>query len=230
MEGKRKYIVKKKKQETHDTSTLMLVQEDGTVPSFIPGQFISVYFPELNTPEGKSYSISNPSGEKTLNITVKGIGEFSNRLCAMELGDVLSGSLPYGFFYSEQQDTDLVMIAGGIGVAPFRGMIIGADVQSPKRKLSLFQSAQTATDLLFNSEFTSRKRLTIRYFITREQHPRIQATGRRMRVEDILEDCSIERSEFFICGSISFVRDIWKNLKNHGVNEDRIYTEAFFSH
>ena len=230
MEDRQIYVVKGKKQETHDTATLLLAYADGSIPSFVPGQFISIYFPELNTPEGKSYSISNPPGEKTFNITVKGIGEFSNRLCAMKPGDEVVGSLPYGFFFSEEDNTDLVMIAGGIGITPFRSVIMNARMCSPKRKLSLFQSTRTVADLLFASELSSKDALATRYFITRESQPNIQATARRISVEDVLQNCEIERSEFFICGSISFVRDIWKGLKSCGVNEDQICTEAFFSH
>jgi ferredoxin-NADP reductase len=35
--------------------------------------------------------------------------------------------------------------------------------------------------------------------------------------------------EFFICGSISFVRDMWKGLKLAGIPEENLYTEAFFA-
>lgn len=228
MEDRQIYVVKGKKQETHDTATLLLAYADGSIPSFVPGQFISIYFPELNTPEGKSYSISNPPGEKTFNITVKGIGEFSNRLCAIEPGNIVLGSLPYGFFFSEQDDTNLVMIAGGIGITPFRSVILNAGIQTPERKLSLFQSTRTVADLLFFSELSHKEGLVTNYFITREQQPCVRAVTRRVSAKDILENCNVEHSEFFICGSISFVRNIWKDLKRCGIDESKICTEAFF--
>lgn len=224
------YLVRGKKWENYDTVTLLLSLEDGTVPSFFSGQFISVYFPELNTPEGKSYSISNPPGEKTFAITVKGIGEFSNRLCAMEPGEKLFGSLPYGFFFSEEDDFDLVLIAGGIGVTPFRSTILHTRTHKSERRITLFQSARTAADLLFEEELATISGVATHYFVTRDLTPHQSATPRRMRSEDIIANGRPERTEFFICGSIPFVRNFWHGLKDQGVPEDRIYTEAFFSH
>lgn len=230
MDEKRIYVVTGKREETHDTTTLFLACTDDTIPPFVPGQFISIYFPELNTPEGKSYSISNPPGEKTFNITIKRIGEFSRRLCAMESGAEVIGSLPYGFFYSEQPGTDLVMIAGGIGVTPFRSTILRSIAREPTRRLSLFQSARTADELVFRAELTGLETLSIRYFVTREPSPRLEAAARRMHADDVIERSRPEYSEFFICGSISFVRDMWRDLRKNGIPEEKIYTEAFFSH
>lgn len=224
------YLVRGKKRENYDTVTLSLSYEDGTVPSFFSGQFISVYFPELNTPEGKSYSISSPPGENTFAITVKGIGEFSNRLCALKPGEKLLGSLPYGFFFSEEDDFDLVLIACGIGVTPFRSTILHTRTHKPERSITLFQSARTKADLLFEEELANVSGVATHYFITRDLTPHPHTTGRRMRAEDIIAHCRPEHAEFFICGSIPFVRDFWHGLKDQGVPEDRIYTEAFFSH
>jgi ferredoxin-NADP reductase len=230
MEDKLVYVVTENKRENHDTVTLLLSCEKGSVPPFVPGQFISIYFPELNTPEGKSYSISGPPGKETMEITIKGIGEFSNRLCAMKRGDRIIGSSPYGFFYSEQDDTDLVMIAGGIGITPFRSMIAHALEHEPERRISLFHTVRTAADLIFDKELANVSGLATHYFVTRDTVSSPLITPRRMKPEDIVRNCRPELAEFFICGSIPFVRDLWHGLKSHGIAEDRIYTEAFFSH
>lgn len=230
MEDKLVYVVGENRRENYDTVTLSLSCEKGSVPPFVPGQFISIYFPELNTPEGKSYSISSPPSKKAMEITIKGIGEFSNRLCTMGPGDKIIGSTPYGFFYSEQDDTDLVMIAGGIGITPFRGMIAHALEHESGRRISLFHSAKTTADLIFYKELASVSGLATHYFVTRDTVSSSHITLRRMGPGDIVSNCRPELTEFFICGSIPFVRDLWHGLKSHGVAEDRIYTEAFFSH
>ncbi len=230
MENRLVYLVTENRRENHDTVTLSLSCEKGSVPSFVPGQFISVYFPELNTPEGKSYSISSPPSKKTVEITIKGIGEFSNRLCAMRPGDKIIGSFPYGFFFSEQDDTDLVLIAGGIGITPFRSMIAHTLEHRPGRNITLFQSARTIADLVFDKELANVYGLSTHYFVTRDTVSSPRITSRRMGAEDIVDNCRSELAEFFICGSIPFVRDLWHGLKNRGIAEDKIYTEAFFSH
>jgi len=230
---KLQYIVREKIPETPGVSTLKLSNSDGSTPHYIPGQFITVYFPNTGTPEGKAYSISSPPAEGTFSITVKAIGEFSNRLCAMKPGDEVTGSLPYGYFQSESQVSDLVLVAGGIGVAPFRSMILDSLKRTPKRKIHLFQSARTAAELIFKSELEkaakNSKNISLNYSVTREesiptaiQHGRITAD----RVVDNLP--SLKDPEFLLCGSIAFTRDLWKGLRARGVPEYSIYTEAFF--
>ena len=99
--------------EAPGVSTLSLTFADGSIPKFVAGQYITVYFPETKTAEGKAYSISSAPGENMLSLTVKAIGEFSNKLCAMEPENEIAASLPYGYFTNEDDDQDsmLVMLA-----------------------------------------------------------------------------------------------------------------------
>ncbi len=234
-EPKDRYVVRERIAEAPSVFTLKLLREDGTVPFYIPGQFITVYFPELGTPEGKAYSISSAPSEQTLNITVKSMGEFSHRLCAFKTGDSLTASLPCGYFFSESQTSTLVLIAAGIGVAPFQSIVRDALQNNPERKIYLFDSSRTVSDLIFATTLhtlqSAYENLSVTHFITREE--RIPKEMRRGRISApvILETVGdISDSEFLLCGSISFVRDLWRGLRNGGVAEERLYTEAFFSH
>lgn len=237
-EIKKKYKVQERIMETPTVFTLKFLV-DGGIPKYIPGQFITIYFPELGTPEGKAYSISSSPNESTINITVKAMGIFSNKLCSLVAGDIVSASLPYGYFYSESKDSDLVMIAGGIGIVPFRSMIVDCLEKFPNRKIALFYSNQTTKDIIFKKEFDnlSLKNPTFKviYYITRQKISDPNFINNRICVEDIVGNVKvglkkIAGREFLICGSIPFVRDFWKNLKDQGVSEDNLYTEAFFSH
>ncbi len=236
-ETKNTYIVTEKIIESAAISTLKLTLRDGKIPAYHSGQFINIYFPESGTPEGKAYSMSGAPHEGSLSITVRAMGEFSRRICALGVGDTLTASLPYGYFYSESRETALVMIAGGIGVTPFRSMIKDSLARDPSRKLSLFYSSRTGDDLAFKKEFDRLQRefknLNVFYFVTREKSPDPSIISTRMTIRDILgtgQGKNISGREFLICGSIPFVSDIWKGLRAAGVPEEMIYTEAFFSH
>jgi len=229
------YIVSLTHRESPTTMTISLAPKEGNIPLHIPGQFINVYFPELDTPEGKAYSISSAPNGNNFSITVRGIGAFSNRLCALSVGETLNASLPYGFFSPAREDSDLVLIASGIGVAPFRSIILSV-VQSPlRRRIALFHSVRIVGDAFFHDEFETIKNvypeLSLRYFVTREHGTFSYALPRRMNVVDVLSHIdNLDNPEFLICGSISFTGDMWKALKQSGVPQDSIYTEAFFSH
>lgn len=237
IETRKTYVVKEKIIESATVSTLKLCLSHGNVPAYQAGQFINIYFPELATPEGKAYSMSSAPHEDTLSITVRAMGEFSNRLCALCVGDTLEASLPYGYFYSESKESNLIMIAGGIGVTPFRSMIRNFMKHDTSRKLALFYSARTHDDLLFKKEFDCIQKdhpnFKGFYFVTREKRFDSSVIYTRMNIGDILGSSRRKRilgREFLICGSISFVRDVWKDLRAAGVPEECIYTEAFFSH
>ena len=78
-ENKIQYKVISKKIEAPNVATLEFAT-DPSLPIYCPGQFIDIYFEELSTSQGKSYSISSAPSEGNFTITVKAIGEFSNRL------------------------------------------------------------------------------------------------------------------------------------------------------
>lgn len=233
-----RYTVSGTVSEAPGVVSLFLVDERGAVPAFVPGQFINVYFPETNTPEGKAYSISSAPEEKTFSITVRALGEFSNRLCGMKAGDSFEASLPYGFFRPEREESSVVMLAAGIGITPFRSMLRHAARRTPHRPLALFHSVRTLEDAVFRGEFESMKtampNFSLSYFVTREDvssSAGVRITARRITPDDIFTALpEREGVEFLLCGSISFTRDMWRSLRHAGVPEDALYTEAFFSH
>ena len=226
--------MKDKLVETAGVCTLKLVRDNGSIPSYVPGQCITVYFPESGTPEGKAYSISSAPWEDAMAITVRAMGEFSNRLCAMSPGDRITGSEPLGYFYSESSENPLVMLAGGTGIMPFRSMILDAAKSNPSRKLALFYSARTMADIIFGNAFDAAwsglENFSVQYFVTREKDtPRPIIQG-RMNADTIVRNVPHHaENEFLLCGSISFVRDMWRDLRDKGVPEEQLYTEAFFS-
>lgn len=226
------YIVEEVIEEATDVVTLKLHYE-GKVFSCRAGQFITVFFPETGHMEGKSYSISGIYAKNTFSITVRGVGVFSYKLIAKKVGDTINASLPYGYFYSESETSSLVMVTGGIGIAPFRSIIIDSLLKNPKRKIELLYVNKTEDSLIFRKEFNELSKkyqgnFTVHYYLTQESLVKDVKQG-RISIEDITEASKNSSDvEFFICGPISFVRDYWKGLKTKGVAEETIYTEAFF--
>ena len=125
--------------ESHDVSTLVLSCSNFDISDYIAGQYITVYISESNTLEGKAYSISSAPSEKNITVTVKAVGEFSNKLTSLKIGDSVSASLPYGYFCVESEDTPMVMIAGGIGITPLRSMIFDSVTKNANRKIKQWQ-------------------------------------------------------------------------------------------
>ncbi len=234
-EHKFTYVVTENRPEAPGVATLSLAVPEWYLPAFIPGQYITVYFPETGTPEGKAYSISSAPHEGRLEITVRGIGEFSNRLLKAKRGDKILGSQPYGYFYSEASDTPLIMVAAGIGITPFRSIILETLKKNPGRKLFLFHSSRSLADTVFKNEFDvltkTHHHFKLVNFITRESTELPNTISERMTAAKILEMVGKQQlAEYMLCGPISFTRDLWRGFRALGVSEEALYTEAFFSH
>ncbi len=190
-----------------------------------------VYFPDSKVQRGKEYSISSAPIEDTFTITVRAVGEYSNRLCAMNCGATFMGSLPRGSFYREHNDTDLILLAAGIGVTPFRSIIFDVAARTSSQKLHLFYSNTTSQENLFMRDFDRlakrNKNFRIQSYITRESLTTPVALVRRINPENILRTVhNSVRSEFLISGATSFVREQRIGLENAGFLHERIYTEV----
>lgn len=222
-EIKKQYKVVGIEKETPTVTTIKFSNNDNVV--YIPGQFINIYFPEFGE-EGKSYSISSSPNYKAITITVKTIGEFSNRLSNLKIGDEVTASLPYGYFYTENSDRKLIMIAGGIGIAPFRSMIIDS-LNNSKREIELHYSSQSYEEIIFRNEFDnlskSNSNFSVKYYLTRQS--KNDFINRRIEISDIPKS---NDNDYLICGSIAFVRDFWRLITKSGIEEINVYTESFF--
>lgn len=219
--------------EADEVVTLRLRPLQSGIPSYKAGQFITIFFPETGHKEGKSYSLSSSPHESGMSITVRGVGTFSNKLIAKKSGDTINGSLPYGYFYSESEANSMILVAGGIGIAPLMSMIKYSRKMFPVRKIILFYSNKTSNNVVFKSELDELSRqsdgnLIVEYYLTQEP---LASFGVKTRIpihHIVKYQDQFAYQEFFICGSIPFVRDYWRGLKDSGVVEEKIYTEAFF--
>lgn len=139
--------------ETVDTFTLVLEDEAGEGVAFKPGQFMMMYV--FGVGEVPVSVAGNPHDPFTLVHTVRAVGAVTDALCALEPGEVIGIRGPYGTNWplDEAVDRDLVVIAGGIGLAPLRPAVIAAlNRRDEYRSLSLIYGARTPSDLLYRDD------------------------------------------------------------------------------
>ncbi|MEK9170727.1 MAG: hypothetical protein AAB789_00205, partial [Patescibacteria group bacterium] len=69
------------------------------------------------------------------------------------------------------------------------------------------------------------------YILTRQEKDRRNGNREFQRLNaKILKKYlkNLNNKHYFICGSIEFVNDLWKELKNNKVKEDNIRVESFY--
>jgi ferredoxin-NADP reductase len=222
-----------RKEENKDVFTLGLEYLDGVRPDFVAGQYLTVKLPDLGVAEGKAYSISSAPYESLVTLTVKRLGRFSGAILDKKIGETITTSLPYGFFYPELEDEgSLIFVAARIGITPGFSIIKNLIKTGDTRPLVLVYSNQTVASAVFYQDIcqlsNEASAFRVRSHITREVPPTPHHHG-RITAKDILEEViDVTKATFFVCGGMHFTQDIWQDLKKSGIKPEQIYTEGFF--
>lgn len=137
--------------ETADTATLRLATDDPALLAARPGQFVMVAVPAFAIPP-ISISRIRPDG---LELTIRGAGPATSFLTRLRPGATLALRGPLGrpWPIEDAVGRDVAIIAGGIGLAPLRG-VIDEVLRAPERFASvrLYLGARTPHDRLFVAE------------------------------------------------------------------------------
>jgi anaerobic sulfite reductase subunit B len=108
---------------TPDVVTLLLRPTEGDLRPFRAGQFNMVT--ALGVGE-VPVSMSGAPGDDDLAHTIRDVGAVTHALCEADVGDVVGLRGPFGTDWGIDRlgdDTDVLVVAGGIGLAPVRGAI-----------------------------------------------------------------------------------------------------------
>ncbi len=147
------YHVKKIKKETFDTFTIDLVPETRGEFTFAAGQFNMLYVFGIGE---VPISISgDPALPATITHTVRSVGTVTNVMRTLKRGDGLGVRGPFGSAWPIQEATgnDVVIVAGGIGLAPLRPAMYEVLAQRQKfSNVALLYGTRSPADILFEDE------------------------------------------------------------------------------
>ena len=118
------YRVQKRWRETEDTFSLELVPANGrTMDSFQPGQFNMLY--HFGIGEVPISISGDPDDPDKLTHTIRAVGTVTDAMAKIRKGDVLGVRGPFGTPWpvTAAEGYDVVIVAGGIGLAPLRPAI-----------------------------------------------------------------------------------------------------------
>ncbi|MEZ6189070.1 MAG: FAD/NAD(P)-binding protein [Planctomycetota bacterium] len=143
--------------ETHDTWSLEL--EDPGAPPARPGQFDMLYaFGVGEVPISFSGDLTRV--ERPIH-TIRAVGAVTRALCALGPGDALGVRGPFGAGWplDAARGRDLVILAGGIGLAPLRPLLYAALAERAEfGRVVLLYGARTPADLLYPAELEAWRR------------------------------------------------------------------------
>jgi anaerobic sulfite reductase subunit B len=152
------YQVASRRNETHDTVTLDLRPVSQAIPAYEPGQFTMLYaFGIGEVP----VSISGTTAEAGLIQTIRAVGAVTRALCVAQPGQLIGVRGPYGTSWdvTSAAGGDLLLVAGGIGLAPLRSALLTAlGTRSAYRRIAVLIGARSPEELVFASEVETWRR------------------------------------------------------------------------
>jgi NAD(P)H-flavin reductase len=150
----RPFRVVSRRAETEDTWTLSLEPADGRpMPAFGPGQFNMLY--AFGVGEVPISISGDPGGGGPLEHTVRAVGPVSAAICRAEPGEQLGVRGPFGSSWplGDAAGRHVVIVAGGIGLAPLRPALLGALAKRDRLAgLVLLCGGRSPSQLLYRSE------------------------------------------------------------------------------
>jgi NAD(P)H-flavin reductase len=213
-----------REQDTADTWTLTLESLAGANPSIGTGQFMMVTAFGIGE---APISVSGPANRPgPVTFTVRAVGAVTRAICAAELGGLLGLRGPFGNTWPVEGAAggDVVVMAGGIGLAPLRSVVLRTvEERAGFTSASLLYGARTPEDLLYVGQLREWG-ATIDVGVTVDAAGS-DWTGRVGVVTKLLADVEIrpDAATAFVCGPEIMMRFAALALLDRGLPAERVF-------
>lgn len=194
--------------------------------SWQPGQYMHYVLEHPNADDKgveRWFTISSAPFEKHIEITTRldnlPVSTFKHALVNMQPGDEIEADGPKGQFTLQEGERQHVFIAGGIGVTPFRSMLVELAHNNQVKKIDLLY-ANNDNNLVFGDELKALQAnypsLTLKEFI-----------GQRLTIEDFKPYLANQASMYYLSGPRSMVESYQELLVSNGALPEQIMTDFF---
>jgi NAD(P)H-flavin reductase len=163
------YRIESVRKDTHDTFTVELVPEgDGGGLAFLPGQFNMLYI--FGVGEIPISISGDPAKRDVLVHTTRSVGTVTKAMRKLKRNDVVGVRGPFGTHWPVEKmaGSDIVIVAGGIGLAPLRPALYALLAEREKYgQIVLLYGTRSPADILYKTELERwRSRFDLEVYIT----------------------------------------------------------------
>ena len=210
--------------ETPTIKTLVLAPSEPL--NFRAGQFVQLTLPGVG--EAPFTPSSSPLEPERIATTILNTGTVTERFHECEAGMTLGLRGPFGKGYpiDKLQGKEVLVVGGGVGLAPLRALILAllADLGKVKR-LSIKYGARCVEELLYDKEcnsWTADGKVDLTRTI---DNPQEGWTGRTGVVTTLLKDPDVDKSNClcFVCGPSVMLKFATFTLIEEGFTPEQIY-------
>lgn len=213
--------------ETPDTFTLTVSREmDGALNAFKPGQFSMLWV--FGVGELPISISGDPADHERLVYTVRSVGKATHALVSQKPGtDVgIRGPFGTGWPMEAARGRDVIIVAGGIGLAPLRPAIYEVLHNRDRYgRLVLLYGARSPRELLYRKELAAWAREPETQVLVTVDYGGLGWHGHVGVVTTLFKYARLQpsKSVAMICGPEIMMRFVTRQLEEHGVTAANTY-------
>ena len=212
-----------------DVKTFKIKLQSDEPFHFLPGQFIEFSIPGFGEcPFGFA---SMPFEDGSFDITIKRTGKVTNRIHALDEGSYVWIRGPFGntFPLELMENNDLLIVAGGIGLAPLRPFIqyvLSAGNRAKYGSVDMLLAARSSADHCFTYDYDPWRtagNVVIQQTIDKEEPDWNGLVG---FPHNLIKDLSIDLKNRYalLCGPPIMIKAVQNALTDMGMPLERLYT------
>lgn len=231
-------VVKELEDVTDRIKRVKLKLPEGSDMNFKPGQFIQLLAPNYDGNEEvyRAYSIASAAEDKDFielfigyvpdGIVTTYVHKF------LKEGDEVTITGPYGDFYYQEGDREVILAGAGTGIAPLLSLVRHFEAENIERKVRLYFGARTPEDLMMVDYLNSmeEKLFDFKFIPTlsrvTEEHNWTGETGRVNNTLEKFVEKDIDK-EAYLCGNPAMIASIREVLVEKGMDETNIFFDEF---
>ena len=201
-----------------------------------PGQFLLMTVKSAGKELVKPFSISSSPTEKDYIEFTKKLtdSEFSTALNGLKVGDWARIDASYGNFTFTGEHERVCLLAGGIGITPFRSICKYATDTRLNAKITLLYGCRTENDIVFKNELEQmaqlNQNLKVIFTLNEASSEWKGATG-VVTAEMVKKEVpGYKETVFYVCGPPPMVEAMGKMIKELGLSAAQLKLEAFTGH
>ena len=226
--------VEKKKLLTHDIMQIHLKLPETERLQFLAGQYIEFL---LKGDKRRAFSIANaPHDDEFIELHIRHVpdGQFGDYVFdGLEEKTLLRISGPYGNYYlRENSGRPIVLVGGGTGFAPLKGMLEHAFHVGLKNKIHLFCGVRAKRDLYMDEVVNQwmKTQTNLKYTaVLSEPLEDDDWQGKVGYVHEAIIDEYPDLSEYdvYLSGPPPMVKAGMEAFYKHGLPEEQIFSDSF---
>ena len=232
-----KFLVFKKVRENKVvTSFYLKPSEEGKIIEHKAGQFISVkpIKEGENSKAIRQYSLSMKPGSDYYRISVKRhdqglVSQYMHDI--IKEGDEIEITVPLGKFILKDNEKPLVLISAGIGITPLISMLYKA--LDSKKRIIFIQAVTNSTEQTFRDEINeiaeNNKNVEKVVFYSKPLDEKLSVDYDYQGYinKEWIEKNLPKDGDFYFCGPVPFMKNVYDSLIAIGVEEENINYENF---